>query len=141
MSPKRWLLEHPRVEREPSSAAGPMESSQDDPMRPALRAELCMERQLRHDGEAKLAHKLDVVEARLAALEEFRKTHEWTVWQTSLEAGRQSPAVSFRPGRCPSCGVLISVRVVMERTHEPTTWPPHTAEGSSSVGRPGLTSS
>jgi hypothetical protein len=60
---------------EPSSAAEAMESSPDDPMRPALRAELCVERQLRHQGEANLAHRLEVAEARLAA----------------LEAGQQSP--------------------------------------------------
>jgi hypothetical protein len=33
-------------------------------------------------------------EQRLAALEEFRKTHEWTVWQTCLEGGPPSPADS-----------------------------------------------
>jgi hypothetical protein len=62
-------------------------------------------------------------ERRLAASEEFRKTHQWTVWQTSLEGGPPSPGYSFLNGRCPSCGELMRVRVDTEATTEPMTSP------------------
>jgi hypothetical protein len=71
-------------------AEGPMSSAGEEPIStPPI--------QMSWEEWAGFQARLEELEAKVAALEEFRRTHQWTVWQTSLEGGPPSPATTASP--------------------------------------------